>query len=272
MGLGQSLVISSVDMVFKKTQNTTETEFGEIIIDSIILDMEMKPTFILDFDQIWEKSIDNEAYEYCRTNNIPYTVHTYQYANLNAAKLAEMKKAMLNGCEFSYYGGFTSAGELMNATDYTDAIAECNLMENDMLAATHKRFLTYGCGAHLMNPILRESLEASGVKAIRGRWTQNPVGYFCDRSTWLPYSIEISYGNSTHEDMTNHIYEALTHGSCVVAFTHGVCNDDEDHLGTSSSAIRISDFKYLIDYLVSLRNQGKIQICTMEQFVNQCIN
>ena len=272
MGLGQSLVISSIDMVFKKTSDTTETNFGEIVVDSIIIDMEMKPTFILDFDQIWEESIENGAYEYCRTNNIPYTIHTYQYANLNAAKQAEMKKAMLNGCEFSYYGAFTSANELKNATSYSDALAECVLMENDIIPATSKRFITYGCGAHIMNRPLRESLEASGVKAIRGRWTQNPIGYFCDRSTWLPYSIEISYGNSTHEDMTNHIYEALTHGSCVVAFTHGVCDDDEDHLGASSSAIRISDFKYLIDYLVSLRNQGKIQICTMEQFVNQCIN
>ena len=271
MGLGQSLVISSIDMVFKKTSDTTETNFGEIVVDSIIIDMEMKPTFILDFDQIWEESIENGAYEYCRTNNIPYTIHTYQYANLNAAKQAEMKKAMLNGCEFSYYGAFTSANELKNATSYSDALAECVLMENDIIPVTSKRFITYGCGAHIMNRPLRESLEASGVKAIRGRWTQNPVGYFCDRSTWLPYTIEISYANSSRSDFTDHIYEAVVHGSCVVAFTHGICDDDESTLGTSSSAMRISDFKYMIDYLVSLRNQGKIQICTMEQFVNQCL-
>ena len=122
-----------------------------------------------------------------------------------------------------------------------------------------------------MTQFLRESLEASGVKAIRGRWIQNPVGYFCDKSTWLPYSIEISYGNSTREEFTNHIYEATVHGSCVVAFTHGVCNDDESVVGSSSSAMRLTDFKYLIDYIVGLRDQGKIQICTMEQFVNQCI-
>ena len=271
MGLGSSLVISSVDMVFKKTSGTTETEFGEIVVDSIILDMEMKPTFILDFDQVWQKSIDNGAYDYCRTNNIPYTVHTWQYANRDSAILEEMRKAMLNGCEFSYYGGVTNENYMTNVTSYSDAIAECTLMENDIIPYTHKRFLTYGCGAHLMNQYLRESLEASGVKAIRGRWIQNPVGYFSEHSTWLPYSIEISYGNSDRNAMTDHIYEAITHGSCVVAFTHGVCNNDESVVGVSSSAIRLDDFKYLIDQLVNWRDQGKIQLCTMEQFVNQCI-
>ena len=270
-GLSQNAKLSSVDIVFKTTTGTTETEFGEIVVDSLILDMKMKPTFILDFDQIWEKSIDNGAYEYCRTNNIPYTIHTWQYDNLNSAKVAEMKTAMLNGCEFSYYGGYTNENYMTNVASYSDAIAECELMENDIIPFTHKRFLTYGCGAHLMNQYLRESLEASGVKAIRGRWIENPVGYFSNKSTWLPYSIEISYENSTLQDIKDQIDEAIANGSCVVSFTHGVCDDDESVLGVSSSAIRLTTFKDMIDYLVGLRDHGQIQICTMEQFVNQCL-
>ena len=270
-GMGQSEKLSSVDIVFKHTNGTTETEFGEIIVDSIILDMKMKPTFILDFDQIWAKSIENGAYEYCRTNNIPYTIHAYQFDNRDSDWIAEMNKAMMYGCEFSYYGGYTNENYMQNVASYSDAVAECLLMENDIIPFTSKRFLTYGCGAHVMNKFLRESLEASGVKAIRGRWIQNPIGYFCDKSTWLPYSIEISYGNSTIEQIKAQIDEAIANGSCVVAFTHGVCNDDESVLGVSSSAIRLTTFKAMIDYLADLRNHGKIQICTMEQFVNQCI-
>lgn len=271
LGLGNTTTLTSMDMVFKKTEGTTETEFGEIIVDSIILDMKMKPTFILDFDQIWEKSIDNGAYEYCRTKNIPYTIHTWKYDNLNSAKVSEMNTAMLNGCEFSYYGGYTSELAMKNATSYSEAIAECELMENDIIPFTHRRFTTYGCGGHIMNQYLRESIEASGVKAIRGRWIQNPIGYFSNRSTWLPYSIEISYGNSTVAQIKEQIDEAIENGSCVVAFTHGVCNDDETVLGVSSSAIKLADFKEVIDYLANLRNQNKIQVCTMEQFVDQCL-
>lgn len=271
LGLGDTTTISSVDIVFKTTDGTTESEFGEIIVDSIILDMKMKPTFVLDLDQIWEKSINNGAYDYCRSNNIPYTVHTWQYDSRDSTTVTEIKKAMINGCEFSYYGGYTNESALHNATNYSDALDECVLMENDIIPFTHRRFLTYGCSAHTMTQYLRESLEASGVKAIRGRWIQNPIGYFSEYSTWLPYSIEISQENSTLQQIKDHIDEAVTNGSCVVAFTHGVCNNDESVVGTSSSAIRITTFQDMIDYLVDLRDQGKIQICTMEQFVNQCI-
>ena len=271
LGISQNTKLTSVDIVFKKTSGTTETEFGEIIVDSIILDMKMKPTFILDFDQIWQKSIDNNAYSYCRTNNVPYTIHAYQYSSLDSGLSAEMETAMMNGCEFSYYGGYTSETALKEATSYSSAIAECDLMENDIIPSTHRRFMTYGCGSHTMNQYLRESLEANGVKAIRGRWIANPIGYFSELSTWLPYSIEISYGNSTLQEIKDHIDEAVANGSCVVAFTHGVCNDDESTLGVSSSAIRLTTFKDMIDYLVNLRDHGQIQICTMEQFVNQCL-
>lgn len=253
------------------TNVPANTDYCTLYFDSVIIDMRMKPTVILNFDHWWADSITNGGYQYAFDNDIPFTMMTKNYATLAPAFLNIAKEAFsMHGCENGYYGSYGASNTVFqNLADYSVGIANAENMKNEFYnAMPNEKFISYGCSQMKVNPLGLKALEDAGIPLIRG---QNQggfdIGYF-DKNEHLISSKGISYSDvSDIATLQSMVDSLIAHGSVGLFFTHGICNDTDTTVG-SSSAIRITTFKALIDYLVAKRTAGQLQIITMRDFWN----
>ena len=265
--------VANVKLIFGIRNSVGDGDYcGEYWLDSLTFNSVMKPTFILNFDQWWQESIDNGGYQYCFDNHIPFTLMTKNYDSLGSAFINLAKQAeRIYGCENSYYASYGSSNSsLLNASTYNTAVSEVGSMKNDFINALGHDFISFGCTQMKLNSIDRTALRNANIKMIRGDGAQL-IPYYDDEEYWTP-CIGISSDTLTLAQVKTQIDYAVQFGYCMLAFTHGICADDSNMMsGSSSNGMHITDFKAMIDYLVELRNQGKIQICTMQDWYNQCI-
>ena len=269
-----NVTVEKIFFNWNKRNNVVDgAEYGTFIFDSIFFNQKIKPTFILNFDQWWNESINNGAYDYLFDNNVPFTMMTKNYDSLSDNFKALAHKAESHGCENSYYACYGDTNTLLkNATDYAtceDAIAD---MKRDIVNEMKHDCISFGCSQMKLGAIERQALKNHGYKMIRGGTTNlEYIPYYDDMCDWMPsYGISTSVRNV--EAVKEWIDNLVKYGCCGLAFTHGVCDDGNTVVDNSGSdAMNITDFKSMVDYLVQLRNENKIQICTMEQFYNMCI-
>ena len=266
--------VTNVKLIFGIRNSVAVGDYcGEYWLDSLTFNSVMKPTFILNFDQWWQESIDNGGYQYCFDNNIPFTLMTKNYDSLGSTFINLAKQAeRIYGCENSYYASYGSSNlSLLNASTYNKAVNEVEAMKNDFINAFGHDFVSFGCTQMKLNSIDRTALRNANIKMIRGDGAQL-IPYYDDEEYWTP-CIGISSDTLTLAQVKAQIDFAVQFGYCMLAFTHGICADDSNMMsGSNSNGMHITDFKSMIDYLVSLRSQGKIQICTMEDWYNQCVH
>lgn len=244
------------------------TDYRSIIFDSVIFDMRMKPTFVLNFDQWWSDTNRIGAYDYCFNNGIPFTLMSKNYDTMSADFKALAHKAHnLYGCENAYYACYGSTNtKFTNITSYNNGKDYVKELKNDFYNEFPEEFLkSYGCTQMTLNELTEKVLVDDGIGFIRGGSCVYPHGYF-DKSDHVIASIGIS--NSDVSDINtikSMIDDLVTYGSCGLYFTHGVCDDayTKTNDGTGSNAIKLTIFKEMIDYLVTLRDQDKIQILTL---------
>jgi hypothetical protein len=264
---------TNIKLVFTLRANAQVGEVcGIYWLDSLTFGAKMKPTFILNFDQWWQDSIDNGGYQYCFDNNIPFTLMTKNYDSLSDTFLNLAKKAETEyNCENSYYASYGANNtSLLNASTFDDAVDEVKKIKNDFITVMKHDLVSFGCTQMKLNYLDRLALLNSGFKMIRGGASQM-IPYFDNDDFWTP-SIGISSDTISLETVKTQIDNTIKYGLCMIAFTHGVCNDGETTMsGTQSNGMNITDFKAMIDYLVELRDSGYIQVCTMEEWYNQCI-
>ena len=136
----------------------------------------------------------------------------------------------------------------------------------------HHSVTTYGASQHNLSPIAIQALLDSNFKLLRYTPTTTPpFGYFDKSMYWLPsQGISSNDELNTFEKIKAEIDRLVEYGSAGMYFTHGICSDEYDKTsnGTGSTAQKFDVFKKMIDYLVKLRNEEKIQIVTMEDFYN----
>lgn len=275
---GSAQNISSISISFTWRANAPVGKAVVIYLDSLTFGAKMKPTFILNFDQWWKESVDNGGYQYLFDNDIPFTMMTKNYDALNSDYLdLAMRAEQEYGCENSYYASYGySNASLLNAATYSIAESQIASIKNDFITTFGHDCTSFGCTQMKLNKIDRTALINSGYKMIRGGGVWHVLDYYDNKSYWMP-AFEISTRSKTLSNVKSQIDRTVSYGGCLLAFTHGINADGNDYMklddGTMSQSdgMNLTDFKAMVDYLVGLRNEGKIQICTMQDWYNQCI-
>ena len=241
-------------------------------IDSIMYDFKMKPCFILNFDQWWDESITNGGYDYLFDNDVPFTMMTKNYDSLASNYMQLADKVEKYKYENAYYASYGSDNNsLFNSTTYPNANTEVQNMINDYENAFKHNVVSYGATQMKLAKLDRSALLNNGFKMIRAKGQGNFIDYFDEFSWWTP-STGISHNEMTIAQIKARIDHIISYGGCFLAFTHGINADGADYMsGTSSVGINITDFKSMIDYLVTKRANGEIDILTMRDWYNNCV-
>jgi hypothetical protein len=274
---GNAQNISSISIVFIFRDGASVGKTAIIYLDSITFGAKMKPTFILNFDQWWKESVDNGGYQYLFDNNVPFTMMTKNYDALSADYLnLAIKSEQEYGCENSYYASYGNSNpSLLNASTYSIAENQIAAIKNDFITTFGHDCISFGCTQMRLNKIDRTALVNSGYKMIRGGGSWHVLDYYDSESYWMP-AFGISTFSRSLANVKSQIDHTISYGGCLLAFTHGINADGNDYMlfddGTMSQSdgMNLTDFKAMVDYLVGLRNEGKIQICTMEQWWHMC--
>ena len=243
----------------------SNSDYTCVYFDSVIIDQRIKPTVILNFDQWHQDCIDNGAYEYAFANGIPFTTMTKNYDELNLDFVALAKKSnLLYGCENAYYASYGETNsQLVDAGDYVDYVGYVDDMKNDYYNTfKSEKLISFGASQMKVAESAEKALKDGGFGLVRAYSIGHPYGYF-DKDTQLISSIGISHSDQPDINvLKSWVDNLITYGSMAVYFTHGIC-DDSDTTVDGSSAIRLTTFKDFIDYLVTKRNAGQLQIITM---------
>lgn len=263
--------ITSISYTINPRNNVqTGATFGTVVFDSIIFNMRMKPTILISFDQIWQESIDNTAYERMYNRNIPFTMYTI-YDGLNSNQKAMIEKYK-NFAEFSLYATIEGKnGVLWDDITYPNVDSKLNYLNQGLNAGEtiiKKPFKTYALSQTLISPMGYTALCRTNLQLARTISDSIPIGYF-DNTNRLFTSTSID--QKTSEFANAIIDRAIKYGSIASLFLHGVRNDSNDSTSISGKGMNLTEFTKMLNYIQQLQNAGTVQVMTYEQFVNACI-
>jgi len=241
---------------------------GFITLDAVFVDLEVKPTIAFMFDQTWQESIDNGAYEYMRSNGIPYTIATNNYVNLPQTIKDELAIAKKHGNDFGYYAAYGSNNDyVVHGATFEEASDNLLSALSDAIGVVGIRPVVYSATRGEDSEVMQESTKHIGFEYICGGTVANrDIAYFDDVATKVPRNA--LWENQTLDAIKAHIDALIEYGSFSLFFTHGVCADGNSYMTkdgvlTTSSGVQLTIFKGVIDYVVSLRNEGRLNICLL---------
>lgn len=239
--------------------------FGVMTLDSVIVNQRMKPIVLLSLDQLHQESFDNGAYQYALDRNIPFSLYCGNWQDIEPTWIDWCKKIEYQyNCELGVYGGYGVSNLVVaDATDYKTAKDNLDLSYNKFTEIFGHVPVTYAAAQGKLTPINKPAIRDAGFKLARGGMSVY-TGYldstFTSISQWgLGYEDSLSV-------IQGMIDNAITYGYCLNLFTHGIYDG-----ATDPDYMHLSDWEGMIDYLVTKRDAGLIQLMTHEQFYNACV-
>ena len=247
---------------------TTGNTFGYITLDSIIVNLKMKPTILLNFDQVWQETIDNGGYDLLFNNNIKFTLFTHGFSSLTSSQKEIIRKSIDDyNCEFSCYGGANGNNGIIN-TDSNTYLQKYNDIKS-LLSEYYELYndtpISYATSQSKLTPKMENAILDNGFKMIRAL-SGLPIGYFDENMCLIPH-IEIS--TLTYDQIKTMIDNAITYGDCLQMFTHGIANDSDSQI--QSTSITISVMTQVVNYLVTKRDAGELELLTFSEFYKECV-
>lgn len=252
-----------------------ENTFAHFIFDSVVFDLKATPSILINFDQLWQESVNNNGYKKLFDNNIPATLFTKNYKNLLPTQIEQLKEMMdFHGWEISLYSNVGEYNGLIErATSYTDAKDVINNTIADIVETMNIRPRSFAATQSVCNIIGKTSLIDSGFVGIRYGGGL-PQSYFGALSGFRIPHEDISA--MTLDKLKEKLDKTIETGTCWCFFTHGICDDGETMMHydngslSSSSGIPISVFNSFVDYLKQKIDEGEIQAITFEEYFRQC--
>ena len=270
-------IISDIYIKFEARDTViTNTQFANLILDSIILDLKVKPTILINFDQLWHESQENGGYQKLFDSNIPATFFSKNYADMDEKDILYIKElSNIYGWELGSYSNVgASNGVIERATSYTTAKESCNDTVADFVNTFLTNTVSFAATQAQCNEIGREAILKSGYIGIRYMGGL-PMTYFNKEvGGWIQHHDVASL---SLQNMKDELDKCITYGLVWAWFTHGICADGEQYMLTNdtqergtSSGVQKSIFNDFIDYLKTKTDAGEIQAITFKEFYRQC--
>ena len=243
--------------------------FGYITLDSVIFNMKMKPCILLNFDHIYQESIDNGGYDLLFNNHIKFTLFTHGFNTLtyNQKEIARKFIDELN-CEIGSYGGANANNTIINGDSYTLLQKYNDLMSlrSEFSEIFYNKNYSYATSQAKLTPKMENAILQSGFKYIRAL-SGLPMTYFDNNCNWI---VHIEFSTLTYNQIKKLIDEAIEYGDCLPLFTHGIANDTDSQI--SSTSIPLSIMTQVVDYLHTKISNGEIECLTFDEFYHSCID
>ena len=269
--------ISNIYIKFEARDTvTTNARFANLTLDSIIVDLKVKPTILINFDQLWHESQENGGYQKLFDSNIPATFFSKNYADMDEEDITYIKDfSNMYGWELASYSNVGSGnGIIERATSYATAKESCDATIADFVDTFNCNVVSFAATQAKCNEIGVNAILNSGYIGIR-YGANHPMTYFNkETGGWIQHNDVATMTLQEHKDMLD---KCIKYGLVWGWFTHGICADGEIYMLTNdtqergtSNGVQLSIFNGFIDYLKSKIDEGAIQAITFKEFYRQC--
>lgn len=243
------------------------SEYGVVVLDSIIFNQKMKPCVLISFDQIWRETFENNYYDIMSNRDLPITLFSDKWENVDSdlLKMANSKRTN-HGWELGIYGSFNEDPAYLNNSKNTSLVIEdLNKSINSQENACFTTPISYACRQAVVSDYLWEAIKHTNIKMIRGYDSRN-IGYF-DKDCCLICHDDIS--NNSIDEIKSKIDKAILYGSTLGLFTHGIKTSSNTTI--PSSSVLLDTWKTVCNYLKEKKDNGDIDVLTFSEFYKSCV-
>lgn len=255
--------IKSIRQIRLTITTNNFTAGHDLWFSSIILDQKMKPTVLFAFDGTYDTAFQYQ-YPLMYSNGIPATVFMNDRNTWN-------KDYMNNICNLIYTYGW-DIGDYGCNPDKELLIEDDNPREQYLALKSAKEYLTenyledpisYSASFGNLRPITVPILKSLGFKIAKAE-SDSMCSFFSEHEFTLPMCL---LSNITTSDIViNKINEAVNTGQCIVIYTNNVTEYGDEIAASKTS------FEKVLNHIIDLVQNDKIQCLTFRDFYNKCVN
>lgn len=262
--LGQ---LTGINFVIEPRNTVPVGNKCSFIIDSIIIDLKMKPCVLFSFDFVSDETIANNGFNLLFDNNLKATMFSQNFGNFSTEH-KNMYDKMVNeyNWELSCYGGANSDNSIIRSetNKVSDKTKDLASLLDEYYSVYSINPVSYACNQAVLDPKIEKAILNNNFKMIRALPTY-VMTYFDKNCSLIPH---IEYSDMTYEEIKNLIDDTIKYGDCLPLFTHSVKDDG------SSSTLRVpySIMEQVCNYLKTKVDAGEIEVLTYSEFYNRCVN
>lgn len=255
--------ISSIRQIRLTITTNNFTAGHKLWFSSIILNQRMKPTVLLAFDGTYDTAF-NYQYPLLYSNNIPATVFINDRNTWN-------KDYMNNICNLIYQYGW-DIGDYGCNPDKELLIEDDNPREQYLALKSAKEYLTenylenpisYSASFGNLRPITVPILKSLGFKIAKAE-SNSMCSFFSKHEFTMPMYLLSNV--TTSSNIIDKIDEAVETGQCIVIYTNNVTEYGDEIAASKTS------FENVLNHIIDLTQNDKIQCLTFRDFYNKCVN
>ena len=234
----------------------------EILLNSIILNQVMTPTVLFAFDGTYSTAFDYQ-YPLLYTNGIPATLFLNDRSTLT-------KDFMNNICNLAYAYSW-DIGDYGCNPDKELLTKDDNPREQYLALKSAKEYLTdnyigeiksYSASFGNLRPLTVPILKELGFKIAKAS-SDSLCSFFSDSDFTMPMSL---ISNTTTSDaIMSKIDMAVDTGQCIVIYTNNVTEYGDEEAASKTA------FETVLNYIIKLSSEGKIQCLTFKDFYDKCV-
>ena len=237
------------------------TAYARIIIDTVIVNMKMKPIVLISHDAMWQDSLTNGVYDKYRQSGVAVTIFDRNWDSVDPT----LKSLAINltrnyASAMCLYGSYGNNNQIIQTgTDYLVMQENANENKAKLQEIIDYDCKAYSCSQGVLNPLIKAVMNSIGIKVIRYGATYQPR--FIDKDINCIGYLGV-YESTTLANVKEVIDNAVNYGRVASIFTHAVTTDG----GTTQA--KLSVWNDMIDYISSLQAQGKLTTMTFQEIAD----
>lgn len=263
--LGQ---LTGINFVIEPRDTVPVGNKCSFIIDSIIIDLKMKPCVLLNFDFVSNETLANNGFNLLFSKNLKATMFSQNFGNF-LTEHKNMYDKMVNeyDWELGCYGGANGNNSIIRSetNKVSDKTKDLASLLDEYYSVYSINPVSYACSQAVLDPKIEKAVLNNNFKMIRA--VPNFVMTYFDKNCSLISHIDYTY--MTYEDIKNLIDDTIKYGDCLPLFTHSIRDDDSD---PALEKIPYSIMEQVCNYLKTKVDTGEIEVLTYSEFYNRCVN
>ena len=263
------------DFIFE-VQQSEDANNMNIWFNALIFNQNIKPTVVLAFSGLYDTTT-SYLLPYMASKELPCTIMINGSRDTSATEISDIiEHRLINNVDIGAYGYHTK--RYISSKDEYEVHDKDELTQDNnakyqyaglSAATTWLRDnyvynpVSYSAPYGNLRPVTVSLLDEIGYKMAISKST-GYIAFFSDKELEVPsFSFDT---DSTFDDVKDVIDNAILTNQSVVLSTHEVSEFGDEQ------SMRMATFEKVVEYLLELVNEEKIEVMSMKQFVETCNN